>query len=185
MKNRNSAFTLIEFIILVAITCLLVVVTLPTYQKNTTQARLATVIDAMELLNHQLLHSFYSNGVSPQSLAGVSGAGNGGYAIYEVDDVIKTLHYVNGSRWIHKGAMIQVSIPFSIGKGIPGFIESTNGSDGAYNSIAMAFYDNGGTIMTLCGRWDSTSTLYIPIEFLPNGCNNDNFKDIVVSKDHQ
>ncbi len=184
MKNTNSAFKLIEFIILIAIACLLVAISLPTYHRNTTQARLATVITAMNFLNHQILHTYYAKGFPPKNLAGVSGVGTGNYIAYKVDDVIKTLHYEAGTSWQNKGAMLQVSIPYSIGKGIPGFQESTNGTDGAYNSIAMAFYERGGTILTFCGRWDSTSTLYVPVEFLPPGCDNDNFKNIVTMQDY-
>jgi len=175
MKHLNLAFTLIEVVALIAITCLLIIITLPKYQMNTAQAQLTAVIAAMDSLNLEILHSYYSTGKPPKSLAGVSGAGN---------DKIKTLYYDDGSTWINKGAMLQVSVPKSIGRIIPGFIESTDGTDGAYNSIAMAFYDNGGTITVFCGRWDRTSTLYIPVEFLPSGCNNDNFKDLVMSNIH-
>lgn len=184
MKHNNLAFTLIELAALIAITCLLVVITLPKYQMNTAQSQIIAVIAAMDSLNLKILHSYYSTGKPPQSLAGVSGANGGAYAEFIVSNKIKTLHYDNGSGWINKGAMLQVSIPQSIGRVIPGFIESTDGTDGAYNSIAMAFYDNGGTIIVFCGRWDHTSTLYIPVEFLPSGCDNDNFKDLVMSNIH-
>jgi type II secretory pathway pseudopilin PulG len=185
MKQHKFGFKLIELIIIIAIIALLATITFPTYQKNTTQARLASVIAKMEHLNLELLHSYYATGKPPANLAGVSGAGSGGYTTYAGDNIIKTLHYQNGSGWVNKGAVLQVSVPSSIGDGIPGYIESTDGTDGAYNSIAMAFYDNGGTLMLFCGRWDSTSTLYIPVEFLPSGCDSDNFKDLVTKNKHQ
>jgi type II secretory pathway pseudopilin PulG len=179
MKYHNLGITLVELIVIITVIGLLTAITLPTYKKNTTQARLADVIAKMERLNLEILHSYYSSGRPPASLSGVSGVGPGEYATYAIDSNIQTLHYENGSTWAHKGAMLQISVQDSIGSGIPGFIKSTNGKDGAYNSIAMAFYDNNGSLIIFCGRWDSTSTLYIPVEFLPQGCNNDDFKHLV------
>ncbi len=43
----------------------------------------------------------------------------------------------------------------------------------------MAFYDNNGSIMLYCGRWDSTDSIYVPVEYLPSGCDTDNIQDLV------
>lgn len=180
MNKKNSAFTLMELLIVVTITAILAMAILPTYQVNTTKAKLSNVVPVLDVVMHDLLTEFSSDGSAPSTLEGVSGTGaGGGYGPYVVPNLTNYLHYVNGQGWGEDGAMIALSIPSEVGRGIPGFVESTNGSDGAYNSIAMAFYDNDGTIMLYCGRWDSTNTLYVPTEYLPSGCDTDNIQDLV------
>lgn len=174
-----KGFTLVELLIIVAIIALLAAMTLPTYQLNSTKARIATVIPTLDLLMHDLLVKYNALGKPPTSLEGVSGTGGGGYGAYVVPNTTTNLHYDDGSTWRNTGALIGVTIPPIVGQAIPGFVESTNGSDGAFNSIVMAFYELNGTVILYCGRWDSSSNLYVPPDFLPPGCDNDNFKTIV------
>lgn len=175
----NSGFTLIELFVVIAIIGVLAAMTIPTYAMNTTKARVSTVVPILDKLMHDLLVGFSSKGQTPNSLNGVVGTGAGGYGSFVNPNLSTNLHYVSGDGWVNTGAMISVNVPAIIGHGIPGFVESTNGSDGTYNSIAMAFYEDQGTIVIYCGRWDSGSTLYVPAEYLPPGCDNDNFQVVV------
>lgn len=176
MIKHRQGFTLVEVLVVVAIIALLAAITIPSYQMNTTKARVANVIPALDVLMSDILKGYATNGSAPSSIKGVSGDGAGSYGPYMVPNATTNMHYVNGENWNSDGAMITVTVPDSVARGVPGFVESTNGSDGAYNSIAMAFYDNNGTLMMFCGRWDSNDPLYIPPEYLPSGCDSDNIQ---------
>ncbi len=176
MRNKMSkAFTLIELLVIVTIISILAAYILPTYQVNTTKARISNVVKVLDVLMHDLLTAFSAAGTAPSTFNGVSGAGSGGYGPYPIDNISNFLHYIGGED----GGMVALSIPAEVGRGIPGFVQSTNGSDGTYNSVVMAFYDNNGSIMLYCGRWDSTDSIYVPVEYLPSGCDTDNIQDLV------
>lgn len=179
MRNKRQGFTLVEVLIVVAIIAILAAMTLPTYQINSTKARISTAIPLLDSLMHDLLIKYFAHGMPPATFNGVSGAGAGGYGPYVTPNVSSYLHYVSGNGWNNVGAMVAVSVPPIVAQGVPGYVASTDGSDGNYNTIAIAFFDNQGTIELYCGRWDSASTLYIPVDYLPPGCDSDNFQTIV------
>lgn len=175
MGNKINAFTLVELIIIVAIAGLIAAFTVPTYERNSTQAHIAAAVPMLDGLMHQVLISYATKGSPPLSLDGVSGAAGGSYGSISLGNVTTNLYYTNGSNWTNHGALMVVNLPASVAQGIPGYVQSTTGSDGTYNAIGMGFYDNNGTIMMFCGRPDSSSNLYVPLDYLPPGCNNDNF----------
>lgn len=181
MMSKKKGFTLLEVLMVIAIIAILAAMTIPTYQKNTTKAKLSNVAKVLDSLMHDVLKDFGMTGYSPTSLHGVSGTGNGSYGAYSIPHISTYLYYLNGQSWNNDGAMIALSVPADVGKGIPGYVAATNGGDGAYNSIAMAFYDDNGTIMLYCGRWDSNNPLYIPVEYLPSGCDTDNIQTIIMT----
>lgn len=178
MQSKHG-YTLVELLIVVAIIGILAGMTLPTYQMNTTKARMATVVRVLDGVMHDVLTDYARQGGTPSSIYGITGTGVGGYGSYIQPNETTNLHYVSGQGWSKTGAMVAVTVPAVVGEGIPGFVESTNGSDGVYNSVVMAFYDLNGSIVLYCGRWDSTNQLYVPPDFLPTGCQNDNIKDLV------
>lgn len=181
MSRHNHGYTLVEVLVVVAIIAILAAFTVPTYQKNTTKSKMANVVPVLDVLMHDVLKNYATQGTVPTSLNGISGTGLGSYGSYVVPNVTTNMHYISGDEWDKDGAMITVTVPYVMGKGIPGFVESTNGNDGLYNSITMAFYEDNGAIILLCGRWDSTNDLYVPTEYLPSGCDNDNIQTIVTN----
>lgn len=181
MMPKIKGFTLLEVLMVITIIAILAAITLPTYQKNTTKAKLSNVVNVLNSLMHDVLKDFGMTGYPPSTLHGVSGTGSGSYGPYAIPNVSNYMYYLNGQSWLNDGAMIALSVPTNVGKGIPGYVEKTNGSDGAYNSIAMAFYDDNGTIVLYCGRWDSNNPLYIPVEYLPSGCDTDNIQSIITT----
>ncbi len=178
---KNGGFTLVELMAVVTIIGLLIAMTLPTYKLNSTKARIDKVVGLLNNIAHDLLLNYSVNGVMPAALYGISGVGaTGGYGPYMVQNETTFLHYVNGSTWPSKGALIQVAVDPIIGSSIPNYVATTNGADGQFNSIALGLFDRNGSIITYCGRWDSSSNIYITPEYLPSGCNSDNFASTVM-----
>lgn len=175
----KAAFTLLELLIVVVIIAILAAVAVPHYNSNSTRAKMSELIPVLDNLVHKVMIQYNAKGIMPASLENVSGAGpTGGYGPFVIPDLTTHLHYDNGSSWANTGALVQISIPYDLGKSIPGYVESTDGADGAYNSLAMAFYEEDGIIKIYCGSWDA-STLYIPPEFLPGGCRDVDLQTIV------
>lgn len=180
--RSTLAFSLIELMVVGAIIGILAAITLPTYEKNSSKAKVSTAISVLEGLTRQVTLSYSTHGKIPTSLEGVSGDNGGAYGAYSVPNISTYLHYDDGSSWTNVGALVEITLPEKIGKGIPNYIASTDGANGDYNTIAMAFYEDNGTLKVYCGIWDSTSTRYIPSDFLPVGCNTSNFKTIVTGQ---
>lgn len=180
--RANLAFSLIELMVVGAIVGILAAITLPTYEKNSSKAKVSTSISVLEGLTRQVMMSYSTHGKIPETLEGASGDSGGSYVSYVVPNVTTHLHYDNGSTWTNVGALVEISLPNNIGKGIPNYVVSTDGSNGSYNTIAMAFYEDHGTLKVYCGIWDSTSTRYIPSDVLPAGCNTSNFRSIVTGQ---
>ncbi len=177
----SPAFSIVELMTIVTIISILAALTLPTYLINTTQAKLTNVVSVLNGLSNIVIVAYNANTRMPNALYGVDGTGAGGYGPYVVNNVTNFLHYVNGSTWNRRdAALIQVTITPAMGGSVPGYVESTNGSDGAYNTIAMAFYEYNFTMVVYCGRWDSSNTIYVPPDYLPPGCSNDNFMTDVI-----
>jgi prepilin-type N-terminal cleavage/methylation domain-containing protein len=174
---NSKAFTLVELLVVVVIIGFLAATTLPTYQLNSAKARVSTVTSILGDLMQQVMITYSATGQVPSSLLGISGDGsNGGYGVFVVSNLTTHLHYDNGSTWSNKGALIQLDISNNIGKAIPGYVQSSSGSNGTFNAVSMAFYeDDTGTLRVYCGRWDSSSNVFLPLEYLPSGCNTDNF----------
>lgn len=177
--KKVGAFSLVEMLVVVTIVAILAAAMLTTYQIYTTKSKVSKTISILQDLTQQVMISYNSKGTMPTSLQGVSGGGGGGYGAYIIPDTTTFLHYDNGSTWTNKGGLIQLNLDENIGKAILGFTPTTNGSDGDYNAISMAFYDNNGTLTVYCGQWDSTSSLYVPLDYLPAGCNSSGFNTTV------
>lgn len=170
--HSKQGFSLVELLVVVAIIATLAGMTLPTYQINTTKVRVTDVVRVLESLSKNLMVYYNTKGVMPATLEGIAGGDAG---VFEVSQLTSYLHYDNGSTWTNSGALVQLDISDKIGKAIPGYIASTDGTDGVNNSIVMAFYEKDGTMMIYCGRLDTTSSKYLPLEYLPAGCDNENF----------
>lgn len=173
--KKSLAFSLVEVIMIVAIASILAALTIPVYQQNHTKVRISRIVPILDRLMHDILTVYAATGSTPATLDGVNGTGGGGYGALVIGTDTTNMFYNNGSGWSNKGAMVYITVSEKIGKGVPGYVQSTTGADGAYNALSMAFYDNNGTIQIYCGNWDTSSTLYIPDEYLPPGCNNENF----------
>jgi prepilin-type N-terminal cleavage/methylation domain-containing protein len=172
----RAAFTLLELMIVIAITAIIAAIVLPTYNVNSAKAKIGEIIPILDALTHKTMLQYSQRGSIPSSLEDISGSGeDGGYGTYVIPNLTTHLHYNSGSSWNNVGALIELSIPENIGKSIPGYVESTNGINGSYNSIAMAFYEDDGIMKVSCGRWDG-SNRYIPLEYLPSACKNDNMR---------
>ncbi len=176
-----QSFTLVEMLVIVAIIAILASIGLTVYQQHSTRARVAETIPVLNRVAQSLMIQFSNHGVMPTSFSNISGDSGGTAGVYSIPRISSHLFYDNGSTWTNKGAFVRLVIPEAIGESIPGYVASTNGTDGANNSIAIGFYEepDEGIYLVYCGRGDSNSTLYIPMEYMPGGCNNDNFFTVV------
>lgn len=181
LEKYAKSFTLVELLVVVAIIAILASIGLTVYQQYSTRARVAEAIPVLNHVAQSLMIQFSKNGVMPSSFSNISGTAGGNAGTYAIPQISSHLFYDNGSTWTNKGAFIRLVIPAAIGESIPGYIASTDGTDGVSNSIAIGFYEDeaDGTYLVYCGRGDSNSTLYIPMEYLPSGCNNDDFFALV------
>lgn len=181
VRAAVKSFTLVELLVVVAIMAILAGIGFTVYQEHSTRARVAETVPVLNRMAKGLMVEFSNNGVMPSTYGNISGASGGNAGVYAIPQISSHLFYDNGSTWTNKGAFMRLVIPEAIGQSIPGYVASTDGTDGVNNSIAIGFYEDEaeGIYLVYCGRGDSNSTLYIPMDYLPHGCNNDDFFALV------
>lgn len=146
MKARQSGFTLIELMIVVAIIGILAAVAVPQYQNYTIRAQVTEAITALGVEKTAVTEYYMSESTLPSNVAAYGG-NTGAFG-----DVVSEISWNDTNK--HIVATVTGTLASDIG---------TN------QDVAMKADTSGGSLVWNCGP---TSSNGLPTKYLPASCRN-------------
>lgn len=174
VNRLKQGFSLNELMVAIFVLAVLAAIAIPTYRDYIIRAKMVEVLTVTEHFLDEAKKQYISAGTIPSSVLGIA---SGTPTAYTGSACIDFINYDDGASWnnIGKAALVQAIISSECGQGIQDFAA---GVSGAYNRVSMAFVATGETLTQYCGAWDN-SNLGVPLQYLPTGCQNNNFESSV------
>ncbi len=181
----KGGFSLIELMVVIAIVGILSVMAVPAYNTHMLKAKISEKITLLNSLKKDIIIAYQVNGTFPESIRfGNTTLLNQNVHFNSNQSVgIGNIEYVLYNGGINQGyPMARLLAKISGLEGIPGYSPPQEDNEIANNQLRMIFYEDNGTIKTICGPGSPSYTIPgsadIPLEYLPEGCNCEYVEDI-------
>lgn len=155
--EANSAFSLIEVLIVITVISVLVMVGIPAYKEYTIRARVNSAYTLLQDFAKDLQIEFQRNGTAPNNVSynGVSYPMNTNTASSAQNITFFNYTYFNNGGFVANATLDNSAV----------------GLTGTNQQIWFAgFPDNSGVMKYACGMWTSTDTGSVPLSYQPPNC---------------
>ena len=156
MHSNNSAFSLIELMVAIAIIALLTAIATPVYVSYTIKSKVSSALPILESLKTSVSEYYTANGTFPSNLGAI------GVVSYS-DNIIASTNVTTTACPAVSGAFGCVQTIFS---------SSTTQLAG--NILSLVLVDNGGVsgtvIQWVCLSGDNTGANKVNAQYLPKSC---------------
>jgi prepilin-type N-terminal cleavage/methylation domain-containing protein len=168
-KTKTFGFSIIELLVVIAILGLLAAIGVPTYQKYSNRAKIASTLAAGYLMVQDAQKYYSQKGVWPSSISvnGVTVPNTGVVTVVNLGSFYAAQYAYNA------GSPNNMYFSISVGglKNISGYVDPAVSETVGSIVVLATRAETNGTFTTQCGQFSASTTYSLPFEYLPNSCN--------------